>query len=1253
MNNYKKTMKTIFAVISLTFFAKFLGFFRDALLGSKLGANMESDAYIMALNSTSIVFVSIGAAIVTATIPIVVRLFNKNTKKEAFSFVNNLLNSLICIAFFVTLLGELFSKQIMKVLAGGFDPYKFDLTVELTRIMFPILIFICITYVFVALLQSMEMFKVTSIISLPANIIMIIFLCFFSRKYGVKGLAFVTLIGWMLQFLVMTPFLYKEGYRYRLRVNFKDPYIKEFFSMILFIMIVSAVSQINILLDEKQASFLGHGKISFLYYANILYQAITTTTVLGINTVMFPKFAQKAVDLSEKQYAKFITAIMKLMIFVLLPMTAGIIMLREPIIGFVFERGQFNHEATIITGAVFACYALGMLSFGIQDVVNKAFYARNDKKIPVQYALLIITLNMVFNLLLGAKFGVLGLAIGTAVASTIGSIGLIRAFKIKMGYLESKKLWITFLKVIISCCAMAIVVMPTLKILNMHFYHKGLIGKMIILMVPSILGGTVYALVTMKLKLEEAFTIYDHFIKPITKKIKGNRRGKMIKKGCEGMKTNRILLGILIFAVLISSMTAMTRINIESNNKTVDVVLDYKEFKKMADQSNKDLAWWFKNLKTLGASSVGLNEESFESMMEENKPIKVEMIGNIIKDMNWENKYPKELVDYFNKEKIDEYDVLASTNSKELYTFIKNGLENRYDENKFKIIEGKETYLILLDGTVEDALYTQIEKIYDGKKKGFKEVSNLYSSKLIRLGLGLDEEKVNLIKSSGLNVVPRPSNYSSYSSKRLVEGTIDNYEKLNIHPSYMIFGGGEVLGYPDNVNPLASYMKKNNIKVGMIESNVQREHIKQKGLYDLTRNLEYSSVRIFSVWEYIQERFQYYNYQGAEEIENTLNRAVTERNIRVIYFKPFKYDGHSYVTDYKEYEKMFDRFKSRLKSHDIKVGPASIMKANHVRNRYKIMISWGVVAGGLLLLNHIIKLKEKIKYILLGIGIIGVTGIFVVKPALGEILLAMSAAIIFPSLSMAYFCNRCSLYYQEKIHKESIVKIIGLSIKTLVICSLISFIGSLMVGSILSDIEYLLEMSIFRGVKFSQLIPIVMFMILYMGYFGYKRDKGIKEEKTLKWKDLRNLLFDDVKIVYVILGMIVLVVGYIYMARTGHETNVQPSNLEMIFRNILEEKFYARPRTKEFLFAFPALMIGVFAAKHRLKWLVFGFGLAAVIGQTSIVNTFCHLRTPMLLSIVRTGYSLTFGIVLGTICVCVLYSIVMFFSKMRGEKLDG
>lgn len=520
MSNYKKTVKTIFAVISITLLAKFMGFFRDALLGSKLGANMESDAYLMALNSTSIIFVSIGSAIVTAAIPTIVEHLTKRGKKEAFTFVNKLLNILMILSVIIVALGVLFSKNIMAVIASGFDEEKLNLTAHLMQRMFPILTCICITYVFVAMLQSLEKFKVTSMISFPANTAVIFYLYLFSQQYGVEGLAVMTLVGWVLQFVIQLPFLYKEGYYYRFTLDFQDEDIRKFFRIIIPITIVASVNQINMLLDEKQASFLEHGRISILYYANMLYQAITTTTVFGISTVMFPKFAEKAVNLTQKQYARFVTAILNLMIFILLPMMTGIVLLRNPIIRIVFERGAFQYDTTIYTGLALGCYALGMLGFGMQDVMNKAFYARNDIKSPVRYAILIIGLNMVLNLILVRKFDIAGLAIATALASILGGIGLLGDFQRKIGHLEIKKIIMTFLKTLACCFIMGVVVMLSIKILNSYFAGDHLINKIIGVIVPSMLGGITYALITIQFKIEEALIIYNDFVKPMIAKLK-------------------------------------------------------------------------------------------------------------------------------------------------------------------------------------------------------------------------------------------------------------------------------------------------------------------------------------------------------------------------------------------------------------------------------------------------------------------------------------------------------------------------------------------------------------------------------------------------------------------------------------------------------------------------------------------------------------------------------------------------------------
>ena len=146
---------------------------------------------------------------------------------------------------------------------------------------------------------------------------------------------------------------------------------------------------------------------------------------------------------------------------------------------------------------------------------------------------------------------------------------------------------------------------------------------------------------------------------------------------------------------------------------------------------------------------------------------------------------------------------------------------------------------------------------------------------------------------------------------------------------------------------------------------------------------------------------------------------------------------------------------------------------------------------------------------------------------------------------------------------------------------------------------------------------------------------------------------EDVKVIYILLSAILLVIGYIYIARTGHETNVQPSTFEIIARNILEEKLLARPRIKEFLISFPALMAATYFAENKYKFLTFIMGLVTVIGQTSIVNTFSHLRTPVYLSIIRTAYSLGLGIVLGIVYVIISAVIKTVFKLSKARVVKG
>ena len=135
----------------------------------------------------------------------------------------------------------------------------------------------------------------------------------------------------------------------------------------------------------------------------------------------------------------------------------------------------------------------------------------------------------------------------------------------------------------------------------------------------------------------------------------------------------------------------------------------------------------------------------------------------------------------------------------------------------------------------------------------------------------------------------------------------------------------------------------------------------------------------------------------------------------------------------------------------------------------------------------------------------------------------------------------------------------------------------------------------------------------------------------------------------VLLGIVLLGVGYYYIERTGHDSAVEVSSFEMIFRNALEDILIARPRNKEFLCAFPAVMMLVYTSIRKFKLWPILFGLASVIGMTSVVNTFMHIRTPLYLGFYRTGYALVFGIVIGIIGIAVFEIGHMLYKKLERQ----
>ena len=699
------------------------------------------------------------------------------------------------------------------------------------------------------------------------------------------------------------------------------------------------------------------------------------------------------------------------------------------------------------------------------------------------------------------------------------------------------------------------------------------------------------------------------------------------------MKTlfEKVLVGFIILSILAGAVAVTRRIETEKSHNQVEIFIDYFEVNELARQSEQNVEWWLDFFKQLGATHVVLEEESVGLMRQALKPLRVEVGQDLLKEWNWQQYAPPILSLYHETHGINDYDFILMTEDEQVYSQISQGLESRYNEHRYKRYPDSNGNVVIIHGSIQDAVYSPPADLTDFEGRNYYREVRLHSSQLTRLGLGFDEEKINKIQGAGLQIMPRPYSYSDWGGKNYLEGYLKDLERWNMIPSVMFFGGKQLPGYEDDsLVMLEHFMRENDVKVGLIESSFQREHLEQDGLDDLTESLDFKAVRVFNVWPFVQERYQFYHYEGAEEIENTLYRAVTERNIRMIYFKPFKETSTVYVTDPEEYQRIFHRFETRIAKHGLTIGEASVFPETSPGSPLQLVMSLGIAAAGVWLLKKIFPLSEKISAILLTVCVITLMSLLLIKPDTGEKLSALSAAILFPALSMWLFCDQTYKWMMSSPRMSYEIALKN-GFFLLVKMSLLSGIGALLVAALLSDVRYLLEMDIFRGVKAGQLIPIMLFGVVFLHFFGYRRKSTVLKTPGIRPSEIKLLLLENIKVLYVAILGFLLIAGYVYIARTGHEGSLQPSEIEMIIRNILEEKLLVRPRTKEFTVAFPALILGAYIASLKYKSLIFISGLAAVIGQTSIVNTFSHLRTPVVVSFIRSLYSLAAGTIFAAI----------------------
>ncbi len=446
-----------------TLLSRILGFVRDMIIAGFFGAGMAADAFFVAFRIPNLLRRLFAEGSLTiAFIPVFTEYLQHEGEAAAFQMARSAFRLISLILALAAVLGILLTPLIVRIMAPGFilSPEKLSLTIGLTRFMFPYIFFIGLVALCMGILNAMDHFAAPALAPVFLNLSMIVAVLFISPRLDnpVYGLAIGVLLGGVLQLALQIPFLIKSGLFFWKAADLFHPGLKRVGILMLPAVFGAAVYQVNILVGTLLASLLPQGSVSYLYYADRLVQFPLGIFAIAAATAVLPSFSKYAAKKDILALNETFGYALRLVTFITIPAMVGLILLREPIVGLLFQRGAFDTATTAMTAEALLYYGIGLWAFSAVRIVVSLFYALQDTQTPVKMAAISIGVNIILGaaLMWPMKHG--GLALATSLASMVNLALLIKALKQTLGLLKWNMVLKSLIKSLVCAVAMGMVV---------------------------------------------------------------------------------------------------------------------------------------------------------------------------------------------------------------------------------------------------------------------------------------------------------------------------------------------------------------------------------------------------------------------------------------------------------------------------------------------------------------------------------------------------------------------------------------------------------------------------------------------------------------------------------------------------------------------------------------------------------------------------------------------------------------------------
>lgn len=518
-------------IVSLAVFSsRVTGLVREQVMGALFGATFVADAFRIGFlipNLTRDLFAE--GALSSAFVPTFTEYLSTKSKEEAAELANLVATAIILVVGSLCILGVIFSPQLVAVVAGGFrnTPGKFELTVAMTRIMFPFLLLVALAAQAMGILNACNQFGVPATASTMFNIGSLFFGLLLGKWLGpvlgipvVYGMAYGVVIGGAIQLLWQVPSLRRSGFRFRPRVDWAHSGMHRILLLMGPAILGNAAVQINVTVNSHFASRLGDGPVSWLGYAFRFMQLPIGIFGYAIAAATLPAVARSAARNDMEDFRATLSRSLGMVFVLTVPSAIGLAVLREPIVSAVYELGLFTAGDTRQTARALACYAIGLVGYAATKVINPAFYALHDSRTPmiVSGASVAINVVTVLTMIRVLGFGHEGLALSTSAVAIFSSVALFWVIRNRIGGIYGWNLWRTFVRVSLASAVMAAAVWLSSTTV-VRLFGTGKPARLLDLAVSIPLGMVVLFAACRLLRVSELDTALGAVIGPLRRRV--------------------------------------------------------------------------------------------------------------------------------------------------------------------------------------------------------------------------------------------------------------------------------------------------------------------------------------------------------------------------------------------------------------------------------------------------------------------------------------------------------------------------------------------------------------------------------------------------------------------------------------------------------------------------------------------------------------------------------------------------------------